>query len=507
MGKKQSTNNDRIKNEKKSRQVLPLDKAKIPDTSVLGENPGNPEDPRIIGAIDLILKLAGGNLQAREAPTGRNDGIDGIIIGLNMLAEELSHRVILLSEAEKRLADIMETIIAIASLDYSKRIPISDKGDTFDAIATGLNTLAEELYASTVSKDYLENIIRAMSDILLVLTPDGIIQKVNRSAVDLLGCREAELIGRPLAIIFDQEAFKELDFDRQIAKGPIKMIETIFRAKDERKFTVLFSSSIMMTEGRKVEGIVCLAHDITERKMLEQERLIRQERLAQLGQLAGGIGHELRNPLGAIKNSVYFLDMALTEKDPEIRETLDILGKEVVTSERIITSLLDFARARPPIKRKVKINEIIRETISRIHIPANIELKDRLIESSPLIMADPYQLDQVFGNIILNAVQAMPDGGSLTIKSEIKEPNCLAILFSDRGPGIPPENLQRIFAPLFTSKAKGIGLGLAICKTFIEAHEGAIEAQSELGRGATFTVRLPILKQEEKEAKDKKEEK
>lgn len=481
----------------------PPGKKKNPGAAAPPGKPGNPEDLRIAEVLDLIMKLAAGDLRARIAPSGQNDGLDGIIIGLNMLAEELSHRVILLSEAEKRLDGIMDAIVAIASLDYSKRIPIGDKGDTFDAIATGLNTLAEELHASTVSRDYLENIIRTMSDIMLVLTPDGLIQKVNRAAVELLGYREAELIGRPLAILFDQNAFKELDFARLIEKGSLKSIETTFRAKDDRKFAVSFSSSVMMTEGRHVEGVVCLAHDITERKMLEQERLMRQQRLAQLGQLAGGIGHELRNPLGAIKNSVYFLDMALPDKDPEIKETLEILGKEVVTSERIITSLLDFARSRPPIKRKVKINDIILETLARLSTPANIELLNRIPESIPPAMADPYQLDQVFGNIILNAFQAMPNGGRLTIQSTIMPSGYIAISFSDTGPGIPPENLQEIFAPLFTSKAKGIGLGLAICKTFIEAHEGSIEVQSEIDRGAAFTVRLPILKQEEKEKEEK----
>ncbi len=237
---------------------------------------------------------------------------------------------------------------------------------------------------------------------------------------------------------------------------------------------------------------------ITERKMLE-EQLVRQEKLAVLGQLAGGVGHELRNPLGAIKNSAYFLNMVLEEPTPEVKETLEILEKEVITSEGIISSLLDFARSRPPLKRKVNINDIIREKVSRINVPENIEVKSQIDEFIPFIMADPDQLDQIFGNILLNAIQAMPEGGQLTIKSEAPGQDRVAVSITDTGVGIPGEDLEKIFEPLFTSKAKGIGLGMAITKTFVEGHGGTIEVQSETGKGSTFTVRLPIGKKEEKQ--------
>jgi PAS domain S-box-containing protein len=455
------------------------------------------DDSRVIKILDFIAKLAAGDFSVRETPAGRNDHIDGIIIGLNMLAEEIGFRVISHSEAEERLDEIMEAIIAIASLDYSRKIPISDKGDTFDAIASGLNALSEELHASTVSKDFLDNIIQSMTDILVVLSPDEKIHKVNQAALDLLGYPEPELTGQPVERIFDPEAFVRLDFSEVSRKGTVKALETAYLTKDGRKIPVSFSGSVMRDEAGRVEGIVCVAHDISERKLLEQERLMRQERLAQLGQLAGGVGHELRNPLGAIKNSVYFLNMVLEDTDPEIKETLDILEREVTTSERIITSLLEFARAKPPLKRKVNLNEIIREALSRIDIPGNIEVKNRADEPLPPIMADPHQLGQVFGNIILNAVQAMSGGGQLLISPEIPEPDRLVLSFSDTGVGIPPENLPKIFTPLFTGKARGIGLGMAISKTFIEGHGGRIEVQSKSGEGSTFIVTLPILKKEE----------
>ena len=219
-----------------------------------------------------------------------------------------------------------------------------------------------------------------------------------------------------------------------------------------------------------------------ERKEMQQ-RLLRSEKLAVLGQLAGGVGHELRNPLGAIKNAAYFLNMALEKPEPEVKETLEILEQEVASSERIISSLLGFARPKPPTLRKVDINSIIQEALSRASVPENVEAVSQLDKTVPTILADPDQLGQVFGNIILNAVQAMPEGGKLTIKSEVPAPEWVNISFTDTGIGIPKENLTKLFEPLFTTKAKGIGLGLAVTKTLVEGLGGTIEAQSEVGKG------------------------
>jgi signal transduction histidine kinase len=228
-----------------------------------------------------------------------------------------------------------------------------------------------------------------------------------------------------------------------------------------------------------------------------QEQLIRKEKLAVLGQMAGGVGHELRNPLGAISNAVYFLSMVLEEPDPEVKETLEILQKEVKTSEMIINSLLDFARAKPPTRRRVNINDVVQEALSRTAVPENVEVVSQLDEALPIILADPDQLAQVFGNLILNAIQAMPEGGQLVVKtSEVSEKlpksEWVAVSIADTGVGIPEENLGKLFEPLFTTKAKGVGLGLAVVKSLVDGHGGTIEVESETGVGTTFTVRLPI---------------
>ena len=223
-----------------------------------------------------------------------------------------------------------------------------------------------------------------------------------------------------------------------------------------------------------------------------QEQLVRRERLAVLGQLAGGVGHELRNPLGAIKNAAYFLNMVIEEPEPEVKEMLEVLDKEVGTSEGIISSLLDFARPKPLSQQPADVNEVVQEALSRTTVPENVEVVSRLDEALPIIPADPVQLSQVFGNIVLNAIQAMSEGGQLTVTSEVAGPEWVSVSFTDTGVGISEENSEKLFEPLFTTKARGIGLGLALVKTLVEGHGGTIEVQSEMGRGSTFTVRLPI---------------
>ena len=230
-----------------------------------------------------------------------------------------------------------------------------------------------------------------------------------------------------------------------------------------------------------------------------QEKLVRQEKLAVLGQLAGGVGHELRNPLGAIKNAAYFLNMAVEEPEPEVKEALEILDKEVAESEKIISSLLDFARPKSPTRRKTDVNHVVLEALSRVTVPENVEVMDRLAKTLPIILADPDQLGRVFENLIRNACQAMREGGQLGIKTsagsveqpEVESPKWVTVSFTDTGVGIPETDREKVFEPLFTTKAKGIGLGLALTRTLVEGHRGTIEVESDVGKGSTFTVRLP----------------
>jgi PAS domain S-box-containing protein len=271
-----------------------------------------------------------------------------------------------------------------------------------------------------------------------------------------------------------------------------------FRFKARKGYiTLAFTSTTEMVDGKPVR-VVGILQDMTEQKEM-QDRLVRSERLAILGQMAGGVGHELRNPLGAIKSAVYLLKMIFEEPEPDVKESLEILEKEVDTSERIISSLLDFARPRPAAKRKVDLNDVVRDALTRARVPDNIKVETYLHEGLSPLLADPDQLGQVFGNVILNGVQAMPDGGRLLVRTETPRPGWAAVAVSDSGEGIPGDRIGKVFEPLFTTKAKGIGLGLAVTKSLIEGHEGTIEVESEAGKGSTFTVVLPLITKESDE--------
>ncbi len=239
-----------------------------------------------------------------------------------------------------------------------------------------------------------------------------------------------------------------------------------------------------------------LEHKVEERtsQLIEaQEELLRKEKLAILGQLSGSVGHELRNPLGVMSNAVYFLKMVHAEADETTREYLDIIKHEIDNSLRIITDLLDFARTKTAHLQTVALKALMDESLGKCTIPQNIKLSNKLPEPLPSLNVDPQQIGQVLQNLITNAIQAMPAGGILTLHGRQDNDGMVQLQMGDTGEGISPENMKKIFQPLFTTKAKGIGLGLVVCRNLTEANGGRIEASSEPGRGSTFTVILPVI--------------
>ncbi len=222
-----------------------------------------------------------------------------------------------------------------------------------------------------------------------------------------------------------------------------------------------------------------------------QEQLVRSQRLAAIGQLAGSVSHELRNPLSVLRSSSYYLRTQLPDADPKIAKHLNIIEQEIASANKIITDLLDFSRTKPPTLQHTYLNYLIEEALSRIEVPSTVTVKLELREGLPALKADTFQLEQVLGNLLTNAIQAMPEGGTLTVGTDRLDGRLIATV-RDTGAGIQPENLEQVFEPLFTTKARGIGLGLAVCKTLIENHGGTISVESAVGEGTTFTLSLPL---------------
>jgi PAS domain S-box-containing protein len=229
----------------------------------------------------------------------------------------------------------------------------------------------------------------------------------------------------------------------------------------------------------------------TRALQVTQEQLVRQEKLAVLGQLAGGVGHELRNPLGVILNAIYYLKLVQPDANEKIKQYHAMIEHETHTAEKIITDLLDFARIKSVDREPVSVPELIQRVLDRYPLPETVLAKVKFPASLPKVFADPRQMEQVLGNLVVNAYQAMTSNGMLTIQA-VRRKKEIAISVKDTGVGIPPENMSKLFEPLFTTKLKGIGLGLAVSKKLAEANGGRIEVQSEPGKGSTFTLVLSV---------------
>lgn len=235
-----------------------------------------------------------------------------------------------------------------------------------------------------------------------------------------------------------------------------------------------------------------MVEERTRELLRAQEQLLRSERLAAIGQLATSVAHELRHPLGVMRQSAYYLSMKLADADEKVKKHLHILDHEIVASDKIITDLMDFSRAHKPTLTEVDVESLLDQTLAGVEIPAVVRVMRTCAKELPHIWADGQQLQQVFRNLIVNAYQAMPEGGTLYITTA-REGKYVEVSFRDTGVGIPPAYLERLFEPLFTTKERGTGLGLVISRGIVERHQGTIEVESLVGQGTTFTVRLPIM--------------
>lgn len=232
------------------------------------------------------------------------------------------------------------------------------------------------------------------------------------------------------------------------------------------------------------------------RQLVEaQEALVRKEKLAMLGQLAGTVGHELRNPLGIINNAMFYLKTVLSDSGAAVNDYLDIIRDEVDRSNRIIADLLDFSRVRKPEVLAVPVAVLVHDSVSRCFVPGEVSVRMDLPGKLPEVVADPFQMTQVLQNLVSNAVQAMPEGGILTIRAEEdRDAGTVKIAVADSGAGISPEHMKKLFQPLFTTKARGVGLGLVVSQALAESNGGRLEASSPPGAGATFTLTVPAAR-------------
>jgi signal transduction histidine kinase len=221
------------------------------------------------------------------------------------------------------------------------------------------------------------------------------------------------------------------------------------------------------------------------------QRQQRSDRLAAIGQVAGGVAHELRNPLNVVKTSVYYLTNTRSPAPEKTKQHLERIERQIGLADRVITALSDFARLPVPELHPLSVPDCLTEVLELNPLPEEISVNMNYPADLPPVLGDVRQLQIVFSNLIRNARDAMlPQGGSLTIGAQSVDGD-VEVTVADNGQGIARENLERIMEPLYSTKARGIGLGLAITRSIIEKHGGALRVASELGVGSQFTVRLP----------------
>jgi len=376
------------------------------------------------------------------------------------------------------------------------------------------NKQAEEAFRESQQK--FERLFMNNPEAADYLDLDFHILNVNPRFEELFGYSLDEVKGKHINdVVVPKDKIEEAeDLDRKARKG-YAYHDTVRKRKDGSLVPVSISAAPIIVEDQPV-GTVGLYKDITERRQMEkkleeysehleelvekrteelteaQERLIKSERLAAVGELATMVGHDLRNPLQSINNATYYVSNELLRLPVSQKaiEMLQVINDSVDYADKIIRDLQDFSSTKKSIVKKTNINTIVKETLSQVETPKNIELITEL-GHFPRIEADKNQIKRTFLNLAVNGIQAMENGGRLKVSTK-KTKDFIEVSFEDTGIGLPKEKMKKLFTPFFTTKAKGLGMGLAICKKFVESHGGSIEVESEEGKGSTFTVKLPI---------------
>lgn len=348
-------------------------------------------------------------------------------------------------------------------------------------------------------KNYNQLILNSMSDGVITIDMDGDLTLINKSALEILGLEELKTLGKDCIKVFPQkDGLADILMDTINRKGDAKNLEIELTRKNGEQIFVGITSSALVEDGNMI-GAIAVFNDLTDIKKFE-EQMRQTERMSAVGQLAASVAHEINNPILCISNYIQIMQME-ADIPQEQSNYLDLLQKEVKRIASIVGQLSSFSRETEYEMALANVNEIIDSTLLVLkHQISNCRIEVSKDYSSEISWAvcDSSKVQQVFMNILINAIQAMENGGTLNIKTYQKKDRhkkeYLATEFSDTGCGISKKNLPHIFEPFFTTKeqGRGTGLGLSVSYGIINRHNGKIEVKSAEGKGTTFTVLLPV---------------
>jgi len=341
-------------------------------------------------------------------------------------------------------------------------------------------------------KDFSESIIESISAGVLAVNLDERIESWNSTMEVLYGLERSQAVGKPLEEVFPAELVAELPSNGN-AQQTFSLYKFRLRTADGRHLVVNASVAPLVGKDGRVIGRLLIFNDLTERVSLE-DRLAQAEKLSSIGLLAAGVAHEVNTPLAVIASQAQMLARQMPSDDRRVRILDKIINQSFRASE-IVNSLLKFSRVSGSEYSELDVNKVIQETLSLIEPmlkASKVSLNLQLASSLPSIHGNYGKLQQVFMNLIVNARDAMPHGGELTLVTEC-ENSTVRVEVCDNGVGIPPDQLNKIFDPFFTTKStgRGTGLGLAVSYGIIREHCGNVLVESRLGQGTTFRLELP----------------
>ncbi|QDS93982.1 Sensor protein FixL [Roseimaritima multifibrata] len=362
------------------------------------------------------------------------------------------------------------------------------------------------------------SILETAVDGIIVIDSKGTIQLANPATEKLFHFTQSELIGKNVKILMPSPYRKEHDgYLQNYHDTGHRMIigsgrEVMGQRKDGSTFPLHLAVSEINIGGKQLfTGVVRDITDLKEaqRKLGElnasldervreqafalqeaQAELVRKEKYATLGQISGSIAHEIRNPLNAVKTSAYFLLNAKTPSKEKIREHLERIDRQVAMIDNVVTALVDVTQMPEPDVHPCEVEQLLTVAMSGTNIPPGLTVKKQIPADLPKVLVDGSQLAIVLRNLIRNSRDAMPNGGVMTVICSADKSQVTTEI-RDTGTGISPSDLLRIAEPFFSTKASGMGLGLAITKAIVEKNRGMIRVQSELGQGTQFFISLP----------------
>jgi PAS domain S-box-containing protein len=436
-------------------------------------------------------------------PSGYHDVLRGWLSDIISGQQEVSTQEIMVRHADGLETPAEMDLIRVGTADQLLVMvqlrDITDRKRLEQQLETYREELEDKVRERTreieETKQYLENLLENANDVIYTLDTEQRFTYVN-SKIEAWGYRKDDLLGRPyLALLSKRHRGRRLKDTLDIGAKQVYEVEVVARTGEPR--AVMVSVSPLHGAEGAILGVLGIARDMTETKKLEQQ-IRNSEKLASVGRLAAGVAHEINNPLGGILNCLYNLRKGTLSpsRQEEYRVSMEDGVRRV---QKIVRQLLDFSQQHDPEFALTDINLVVDRVLvltTHLFAPNRIRLETGFGQGLPNIMVDRHMIEQVLMNLVLNAVQAMKDGGGLTIRTSVVEGVCL-IEVCDTGSGIPPAVLPRIFDPFFSTKSEGegTGLGLSVSLGIVERHGGKILVDSEVGKGTIFTLCLPVSRE------------